>query len=86
MAGSNGEATTGMPPVVPKDSRERAPSGRGFTDDTDDDSAVGLEGMPVLRSRGSTKGHWESPSRNRHFGVGWGWKLGWRDFGLGWGR
>ena len=55
MAGSNGEATTGMPPVVPKDSRERAPSGRGFTNDTDDDSAVGLEGMPVSGAEGARR-------------------------------
>ena len=37
---SAGEASTGMPPVVPNDSLERAPSGRGSADDTPDDRPV----------------------------------------------
>ena len=38
------EADTGMPPVVPKDSLDRTPSGRGFTVDRTDDEPVGCRG------------------------------------------
>ena len=44
IAGSAGEADTGMPPVVPNESLDRTPSGRGFADDRSDDEAVGLGG------------------------------------------
>ena len=53
MAGSDGEASTRKPLVVltQKDSLEQAPSGQGFTDDTVDDSPVGLErSSPVWAS------------------------------------
>ena len=44
IAGSACEAATGIPPVVPNDSLDRAPSGRGFADDRSDDEAVGRRG------------------------------------------
>ena len=55
MAGSDGEASTGRPPVVPNDSLERAPSGRGFTDCIADDShgPVGLERSSTVWASGA---------------------------------
>ena len=44
MEGSACGAATGMPPVVPNDSLERAPSGRGFAVDRNDDKPVGWRG------------------------------------------
>ena len=49
IAGSAGGAATGMPPVVPNDSLDRAPSGRGFAVDRTDDRPVGCRAGSTVR-------------------------------------